>query len=175
MRLSAQRGPRTPLGRLNDAPAEDAAAALLTCCGSERWARLLAGHRPYPDADTLLAAAEEAGYDLTDTDVSEALAAESAHHPLTEGPGALAAHTALRAAHAAYESRFGYAFVICLDALPPAERLDAVLEAIRFRLAHRPEEERAVAAEELRRLALARLRALVAGSGLTRRSPSVPD
>lgn len=61
---------RTPSGpyglrRFNAAPATEAEAALLECYGSRRWAQRLAGHRPYPDLDALLAAADEAGYDLS--------------------------------------------------------------------------------------------------------------
>ncbi|MFD4524545.1 2-oxo-4-hydroxy-4-carboxy-5-ureidoimidazoline decarboxylase [Streptomyces sp. NPDC058470] len=139
----------------NSAPAETVERALLLCCRSLRWAHRLTEHRPYPDLDSLLAAADEAAYDLTPADLAEALAGES----LTLLPdGAYsAAHTALSAAHAAYESRFGHVFVICLDDLAPAEALDEVLAGIRSRLAHDPEEERVLAAEELRRLARGRL------------------
>ncbi|AJC56406.1 hypothetical protein GZL_03820 [Streptomyces sp. 769] len=41
--------------------------------------------------------------------------------------------------------------------------MDQTLHAIRTRLAHEPDEERSVAAEELRRLARARLARLAAG------------
>jgi 2-oxo-4-hydroxy-4-carboxy-5-ureidoimidazoline decarboxylase len=47
--------------------------------------------------------------------------------------------------------------VISLDGVRPGERLDQVLAGIRSRLGNEPEEERAVAADELRRLARARL------------------
>ncbi|MBW1596620.1 2-oxo-4-hydroxy-4-carboxy-5-ureidoimidazoline decarboxylase [Streptomyces sp. JJ38] len=162
MRLPAQRGPRTPLDRLNVAPVETAVSILLGCYGSRRWAERMTEHRPYPNDDALLAAAEEASYDLRQTDVLEAWAAESAaQQPVSDGPGALVAHTALRAAQAAYESKFGHAFVICLDDLPPDERLNALLDGIRARLGNSPEEERGVAADELRALALARLRRVV--------------
>ncbi|HCA86880.1 MAG TPA: OHCU decarboxylase, partial [Streptomyces sp.] len=76
-------------------------------------------------------------------------------------PGALAAHTALRAAHAAYESRFGHAFVICMDGVPREESLDHVLGGIRARLGHDRDDERAVVAGELRRLAGGRLERLI--------------
>ncbi|MEV7343256.1 2-oxo-4-hydroxy-4-carboxy-5-ureidoimidazoline decarboxylase [Streptomyces sp. NPDC093544] len=143
----------------NSAPAETVERALLVCCRSLRWAHRLAEHRPYPDLDALLAAADEAAYDLTPADLAEALAGES----LTLLPdGAYsAAHTALSAAHAAYESRFGHVFVICLDDLAPGEALDEVLAGIRSRLTNDPEEERVLAAEELRRLARGRLARLV--------------
>ncbi|MCX5351490.1 2-oxo-4-hydroxy-4-carboxy-5-ureidoimidazoline decarboxylase [Streptomyces sp. RLB3-17] len=159
----------------NSAPADSVVRALLTCCRSLRWAHRLADHRPYPDLDAFLAAADEAGYDLTPADLTEALAGES----LTLLPdGAYsAAHTALSAAHAAYESRFGHVFVICLDDFSPEESLDQVLAGIRSRLTNDPEEERLVTAEELRRLARGRLTRLLgdAGPWAVRNSPNVPD
>ncbi|MFF2517793.1 2-oxo-4-hydroxy-4-carboxy-5-ureidoimidazoline decarboxylase [Streptomyces sp. NPDC058086] len=159
----------------NSAPADSVVRALLTCCRSLRWAHRLADHRPYPDLDAFLAAADEAAYDLTPADLTEALAGES----LTLLPdGAYsAAHTALSAAHAAYESRFGHVFVICLDDFSPEESLDQVLVGIRSRLTNDPEEERLVAAEELRRLARGRMTRLLgdAGPWPVRNSPNVPD
>ncbi|MGV9704475.1 2-oxo-4-hydroxy-4-carboxy-5-ureidoimidazoline decarboxylase [Streptomyces sp. NPDC003483] len=147
------------LQHFNDAPADEVERALLTCCRTPRWARRLAAHRPYPDLDALLAAADEAAYDLTPGDLAEALAGESLT-PLPDG-GYSAAHTALSAAHAAYESRFGHVFVICLDGIAPEESLDQVLGAIRSRLTNDREEERVTTAEELRRLARGRLARLV--------------
>ncbi|MEV0092020.1 2-oxo-4-hydroxy-4-carboxy-5-ureidoimidazoline decarboxylase [Streptomyces sp. NPDC050738] len=161
--VPTQRHPSPGLDRFNAAPEGSAEAALFACCGSRLWARRVAAHRPYPDLDALLAAADEASYDLSPADLSEALADESSpglHH---DAPAA--AHLALGAAHAAYESRFGHAFVICLDHVRPAEHLDHFLAGIRSRLAHEPDEERAVAADELRRLARGRIAHLVADAG----------
>ncbi|WP_411977137.1 2-oxo-4-hydroxy-4-carboxy-5-ureidoimidazoline decarboxylase [Streptomyces solicathayae] len=134
---------------------------MLACCGSRRWAERIAAHRPYPTVDALLAAADEAGYDLSSPDLDEALAHESTAAPALGTPPA--ALTALRAAHAAYESTFGHAFVISLDGVLPDERLDQVLAGIRSRLGNERDEERSVAADELRRLARARLTRSVAG------------
>ncbi|MEG8276910.1 2-oxo-4-hydroxy-4-carboxy-5-ureidoimidazoline decarboxylase [Streptomyces sp. AHA2] len=139
----------------NAASTEDLRRCLLSCLHSARWSRRVADHRPYPDLDSLLAAADEAAYDLTWADLSEALAAESL--PALPPDTYSAAHTALDAAHAAYEARFGHVFVICLDGVSPSEVLDRLLEAIRSRLANDPEEERGVVADELRRLARERL------------------
>ncbi|MBT2507239.1 2-oxo-4-hydroxy-4-carboxy-5-ureidoimidazoline decarboxylase [Streptomyces sp. ISL-98] len=147
------------LDRFNAAPAGAAEAALLACCGSRRWAQRLVAHRPYPDLESLLAAADEAAYDLSCDEISGALADESSAG-LRDGAPA-SARTALRAAHAAYESSFGHAFVICLDGLRPEEQLNQVLGGIRTRLGNEPDEERAVAADELRRLARGRLAHLV--------------
>lgn len=174
MHLPSPRHPgRSPmsLDRLNTAPPETAESVLHRCCGSRRWSRRLAAHRPYPDLDALLAAADEASYDLTPDDLAEALARETATpgrmdfaDPRTgaAAPGILVAHTALRAALAAYEGRFGHAFVVCLDEVPGEEALHHVLTGIRLRLGNGPEEERARSAEELRRIARGRLARMVA-------------
>ncbi|MFG2135580.1 2-oxo-4-hydroxy-4-carboxy-5-ureidoimidazoline decarboxylase [Streptomyces sp. NPDC048650] len=153
------------LARFNTVPRHDAEAALLTCCGCRRWAERIAAHRPFPDLESLLAASDEACYDLTPAEVAEALARESVSpHPLVgaRGPGTLAAHTALRAAHAEYERRFRHVFVICLDGYRDDEQLDQVLSGIRTRLGNEPDEERVVTADELRRLTRGRLARLVA-------------
>ena len=155
----------TGLQRLNQATPGAAEEALLACCGSRRWALRLTAHRPYPDTASLLAAASEASYDMSYADLGEALADESCMpQPLlgVRAPGSQAAHTALRAAHAAYEARFGHVFVVCLDDCPAEEMLDRVLVSLRTRLASDPDEERSTTAEELRRIALHRLEHLVA-------------
>ncbi|MER6071969.1 2-oxo-4-hydroxy-4-carboxy-5-ureidoimidazoline decarboxylase [Streptomyces sp. NPDC001817] len=152
-----------PLDAFNAAPADEARALLLRCLHSLRWSHRVAAHRPYPDLDSLLAAADEAAYDLSPTDLAEALAGET----LPELPEDTysAAHMALSAAHAAYEARFGHAFVIYVGATHPDEAIDHILEAIRSRLTNDPEEERVIAAEELRRLANERLAQLLRGAG----------
>ncbi|MFB6843565.1 2-oxo-4-hydroxy-4-carboxy-5-ureidoimidazoline decarboxylase [Streptomyces sp. NPDC056373] len=147
----------------NAASEEDLEQALLSCLRSLRWARRVAAHRPYPDLDSLLAAADEAAYDLAWSDLTEALAAEPL--PALPPDTYAAAHTALSAAHAAYEARFGHVFVICLDGLSPSETLDRLLEAIRSRLTNDPEEERTVVADELRHLAKERLVDALRGAG----------
>ncbi|MDT0610304.1 2-oxo-4-hydroxy-4-carboxy-5-ureidoimidazoline decarboxylase [Streptomyces sp. DSM 40712] len=150
------------LEHFNTAPPDEAVQTLLTCLNSRDWAHPLTAHRPYPDLPALLAAADEAAYDLSPVGLTEALAAEAL--PTLPEDTYAAAHTALSAATAAYESRFGHAFVICLDGLPASEALDHVLEGIRSRLANDPDEERLVASEELRRLATGRLTRLL-GAG----------
>lgn len=151
-----------PLDAFNTAPVDEARALLLHCLHSLRWSRRITDHRPYPDLESLLAAADEAAYDLSPTDLAEALAGES----LPELPDDTysAAHMALSAAQAAYEARFGHAFVIYLGDTHPDESLDRILEAIRSRLTNDPEEERVVTAEELRRLARSRLNTCLRGA-----------
>ncbi|MFD9391747.1 2-oxo-4-hydroxy-4-carboxy-5-ureidoimidazoline decarboxylase [Streptomyces sp. NPDC060000] len=156
--------PAPLLDGFNTASADEVHHTLLGCLRSLRWARRVADHRPYPTLDALLAASDEAAYDLSPGDLAEALAAESLPALPEDAYGA--AHTALNAAHAAYEARFGHAFVICLSSVPPNESLDHVLEAIRSRLTNDPEDERVVAAEELRLLGKARLVSRLRGAGL---------
>ncbi|MEU4108969.1 2-oxo-4-hydroxy-4-carboxy-5-ureidoimidazoline decarboxylase [Streptomyces sp. NPDC048208] len=172
--LPAHRSPYlpTPLDAFNLAPAEEARALLLRCLRNARWAHRLAEHRPYPDLGALLAAADEAAYDLRPVDLADALASES----LPELPEDTysAAHTALSAAHAAYEARFGHVFVIAPGGASPEEALDRVLEGIRSRLANDPEDERVVAAEELRGLARHRLAAHLGSMGTRATSHYAP-
>ncbi|WP_123974644.1 2-oxo-4-hydroxy-4-carboxy-5-ureidoimidazoline decarboxylase [Streptomyces sp. Ag109_O5-1] len=164
--LPAHRLPHlpTPLDAFNAAPADEVGALLLHCLHSLRWSRRITDHRPYPDVASLLAAADEATYDLSPGDLSEALAGECLP-PVPEGTYP-AAHTALSAAHATYEARFGHVFIIYLGDTPPAESLDHVLAGIRSRLTNDPEEERVITAEQLRRLARGRLAEKLRGAGL---------
>lgn len=168
-----------PLSRFNAASADGAAAVLLRCCACTRWADRVAACRPYPDTQALLAALDEASYDLTPRDLAEALASESPQVPSPgdggtqaaaagEARGVLAAHTALRAAHAAYENRFGHAFLICLDECAPGEQLGHALASVRTRLGNDLEEEHLVVTEELRRLARGRLLRMVGGEARSR-------
>lgn len=143
---------------LNRAPSVVAQEALRACCGSHRWARRMAAHRPYPTVDALLAAADEAAFDLTSGDLAEALAGETPTAlPGPAGYGSLTVHTALRAAHAHYEAKFGHSFLIALDATDPGEALDQTLASLRERLGHDEDEEAVVTAEQLRRICRARL------------------
>lgn len=122
--------------------------------------------------DALLAASDEAAYDLNQQDLAEALAEEFL--PSLPEDAYEAAHMALGAAHAAYEAKFGHMFVICLDGVPPNEVLDYVLEAIRSRLANDRDDERVVTAEEVRRLARQRLAAQLGTPGTARPATSHP-
>ncbi|MEV7522946.1 2-oxo-4-hydroxy-4-carboxy-5-ureidoimidazoline decarboxylase [Streptomyces sp. NPDC091371] len=143
------------LARFNALSPDAAQAVLLHCCGSRRWAHRVAAHRPYPDAGALLAAADEASYDLSQADLTEALAVECSAE--LENGAPYAALLALDAAHAEYERKFGHAFVISLDEHPPEEQAAHLLAAIRRRMGHEVDEERSISADELRRVARTRL------------------
>ncbi|GGX38481.1 hypothetical protein GCM10010353_62440 [Streptomyces chryseus] len=65
--------------------------------------------------------------------------------------------------------------MICLDGFRPEEHRDQVLAGIRSRLGNEPDEERAVAADELRGLARGRLARLVSGPGKADACPTNTD
>jgi 2-oxo-4-hydroxy-4-carboxy-5-ureidoimidazoline decarboxylase len=133
----------------------------------------MAAHRPYPTVEALLAAADEASFDLAPDEIAEALAAEIA--TTLPDPGTAAVHTALRAAHAAYEARFGHAFVIALDEAAEADPtavLDQAMAGLRTRLGHDRDTEATVAAEQLRGLCRRRLLRLAGRGGSPDRAAS---
>ncbi|MGW0602940.1 2-oxo-4-hydroxy-4-carboxy-5-ureidoimidazoline decarboxylase [Streptomyces sp. NPDC002644] len=196
-----EQGSYTPDGleRFNRASETAARHLLSRCLRSDRWAARMAAHRPYPDPASLLAASDEAAYDLPPDELLAAVREEcrllrtdelaraflAADEPSTPAEGAgprrtgdggglwseaqlrvvrsmpRAARTAVRAAWAAYEQRFGHGFVLSLDGVDPEDALNHVLTTVRSRLALTPEDERVVAAEELRQLARERLTRLI--------------
>jgi 2-oxo-4-hydroxy-4-carboxy-5-ureidoimidazoline decarboxylase len=133
----------------------------------------VAAGRPYPDLVALRAAADAASRALTWADVAQALAAHPriGHRPAGPGreaawsrreqAGVAGADAAARAARAAanreYEARFGHLFLVCASGRSDAE----LLAAARARLANDETTERAVVADELRRIAALRLDRLV--------------
>src|SRR5436190_23856029 len=57
---------------LNELPANVAEAEFLKCCGSRRWARAMAGARPFANAAAILASANTLFDQLTPDDWLEA-------------------------------------------------------------------------------------------------------
>jgi 2-oxo-4-hydroxy-4-carboxy-5-ureidoimidazoline decarboxylase len=154
--------------RFNELPADQAEKELLTCCASPAFAQAVAGGRPYPDRDALIAAADAALRALTWADVSDALAA---HPRIGERPAGADRESAwsrreqsgidagdeLVAANKEYEERFGHVFLIFATGKDRAQ----VLTAARERLGNDDATEREVVHGELRKIALLRLGKLV--------------
>ena len=141
------------LDSFNAAPADEAVAAMLACCGSGRFASAMAAGRPYPSAAAALAAVDAAFSSLTWPDVVEAMAGHPRIGVRVTGRSASeqsgvadATRSALIAGNAAYEDRFGHVFLICATGLSG----DQMLEALRERLKNNAELERTVATTELR-------------------------
>ena len=162
------------LDAFNRADREEAIAALRPCLDIDRWCTEVADARPFGSVDALVAWAEVAASPFTAAEVEGALA----HHPRigerAAGAGAEAAMSraeqagvdpddaeiaaALAAGNRAYEERFGRVFLIRAAGRSAREMLDALTE----RLGHTPAEEEPVVAEQLREIAVLRLKGLVA-------------
>jgi 2-oxo-4-hydroxy-4-carboxy-5-ureidoimidazoline decarboxylase len=127
-----------------------AAAAVLPCCGSTRWAALLAASRPIADEAALLSRAEEIWLSLDPPDWLEAFAThprigerkpqqqaarQSAAWSAQEQRGITDADAAVRAALAEgnrlYEQRFARVFLVCASGKTAHEMLDMLLARLR--------------------------------------------
>ena len=161
------------LPTFNSAPAGELTPALLACCDVPAWAAAVRAGRPYADVDALLATADAAARRFTPADVDRALDAhprigEQAHRDGAEAGWSRQEQSGVRSdagtrqalaeGNRAYEERFGRVFLICATGLSGAE----VLGSLRSRLANDEPTEAGVVAEELRRIALLRLRRVVA-------------
>jgi 2-oxo-4-hydroxy-4-carboxy-5-ureidoimidazoline decarboxylase len=140
------------------------------CCGSRRWARMMAAERPFANRAVLEAVAQRLWWSLSAADWLEAFAAhprigERAHSQWSaeEQAGASGATEEIRSRLAQrnrdYEERFGYTFVVCATG-KSAEEMLATLEG---RLRNQPDDELQVAADEQRKITTLRLQKLVAG------------
>lgn len=160
------------LDAFNGADRDEAIAMLRPCLDIERWCAELADGRPYGSIDELVARAETAASPFTPAEVEGALAQHPRIGERPAGGGAEAAMSrteqagvdptdaevaaALGAGNRAYEERFGRVFLIRAAGRSSREILDALTE----RLAHTPDEEQPVVAEQLRQIAVLRLKGL---------------
>ncbi|WP_405160349.1 2-oxo-4-hydroxy-4-carboxy-5-ureidoimidazoline decarboxylase [Nocardia sp. NBC_01499] len=150
-------------------PDSAAIEALLGCCSSPEWARVLVAGRPYASVDALLDAAAAALAELSESEIDLALAG---HPRIGERPdtaasareqaGVATAEDAVRSALAdgnrAYEARFGHIYLVCASGRSGSELL-AILED---RLGNDAETERRVMRTELAKINRIRLTALLA-------------
>jgi 2-oxo-4-hydroxy-4-carboxy-5-ureidoimidazoline decarboxylase len=148
------------LASFNASPAGEAAAVMLSCCASLRFADAMTAGRPYPSLAAAEGATRTAFESLTWDDVLEAMSAHPRIGARVRGQSAAeqsgvagSSRTALAAGNARYEERFGHVFLICATGLS-GERMRAALEA---RLGNDPATERAVATAELEKIALLRV------------------
>lgn len=157
---------------LDALPDPQARELLRGCLAVDRWVEEVLAGRPYGDRDALLAAADLAARDLTPQEVDAALAG----HPRI-GQRAGAGHNAeasareqagvepevgdtaarLAAANAAYERRFDRVFLIRAAGRSAPE----ILAELDRRLGNDDEAERAEVLDNLREIALLRLKEAV--------------
>ena len=130
--------------------------SLLTCLHIGRWADALAGH-PFDTMLGLERSAVAAATPLTEAEVNEALAA---HPRIDDAPASADAELARRLAegNVAYESSRGHAFVIRGEGRTTEE----IVTELERRLENDPAAELAEIANQLRGIALLRLRELYA-------------
>ena len=149
------------LAAFNAAPAKEALALMRACCASARFATAMAAGRPYPSADAAAAEVDTVFARLTWDDVREAMdghpriGARVAGQSAAEQSGvADETRAALHAGNTAYEERFGHVFLICATGLSGEQ----MLAALRERLNNDEQSERVVAAAELRKITVLRVR-----------------
>lgn len=161
------------LEQFNEADRVEAIDALRPCIDVTRWCEHLADRRPYGSVDELVTEAGVAASPFTAAEVEQALS----HHPrIGERAGGQSTEAALSRSeqagvdpadaeiaralaegNAAYEARFGRVFLIRAAGRSAGE----ILAALRERLGHDASEEEAIVAEQLREIALLRLKGLV--------------
>lgn len=162
------------LEEFNTAVRGDAIAVLRPCIDVTRWCEQVADRRPYDSVADLIAEATIAAEPFTDDEIERALA----HHPRigerAEGSGREAAYSraeqagvdpadadvqrALREGNLAYEERFGRVFLIRAAGRDARE----ILTALRQRLSNDDDTEKRVVGEQLREIALLRLKGAMA-------------
>ncbi|WP_077488962.1 2-oxo-4-hydroxy-4-carboxy-5-ureidoimidazoline decarboxylase [Sinomonas mesophila] len=157
------------LEQFNNAPAEDAKKFLRPCLDVDRWVDEIAQARPFASLEDVLKHARTAAEPFSHQEIEGALA----HHPrigeraagtTTEAGMSRSEQagvdqqdqetiTALAEGNRDYETKFGHVFLIRAAGRSAGE----MLAALRERLAHTPEQEEPIVAEQLREIAVLRL------------------
>jgi 2-oxo-4-hydroxy-4-carboxy-5-ureidoimidazoline decarboxylase len=160
------------IGFFNSAPAEDVTGSLRTCVDIAHWADLLLAGRPYADVDDVVRRADYLARKWTREDVLGALAAHPRIGERSSGPRPEAAMSAreqggvlvdsevtyrLREGNVEYERRFDRVFLIRAAGRSGHE----ILGELYRRLANDDVTEFTETADELRDIALLRLRAVL--------------
>ncbi len=163
------------LAQLNGLSFAEAQAAFMRCCGSQRWAEMMAGLRPFATPTDLFVAADAAFATIAREDWLQAFAAHprigdldllrkkfatTADWCVSEQSGVVEARDdvlrALADGNRRYEERFGYLFIVCATGKGAAE----ILEILRNRLEHAPADELSIAAGEQTKITRLRLEKL---------------
>lgn len=161
------------LEEFNRLEADDAVAALRPCVDVTRWCETIVERRPFETIEALVSEAAQAAEPFTAAEVESALA----HHPRigerADGatreatlsraeqsgvdPSDAALQLALREGNLAYEQRFGRVFLI----RAAGRSAEEILSSLRERLQNDDATEDRIVAEQLREIALLRLRGTV--------------
>jgi OHCU decarboxylase len=164
------------LTQLNQLSADEAEQEFLKCCGSKRWAQILAAARPFADASELFSKADDLWWSLSEADwleafqahpkigekkaaVSQSAQAQSWSSQEQSGVADASADTISQLAqrNREYEDRFGFIFIVCAT----AKSADEMLSIINARIQNDRETELRGAAEEQRKITRLRLQKLI--------------
>lgn len=167
------------LDELNALPPDRAANAFRSCCGSRNWVMGMVANLPFASVDAMLDASDDIWKQLDAEDWREAFA----HHPRIgerrptpiHNPVAVqwsageqanvagaepSVQDQLAVVNRAYESRFGYLFIVSAT----GKTAEEILAIARQRLQNEPAKELRIAAEEQRQITNLRLQKLVTAS-----------
>jgi OHCU decarboxylase len=166
---------RKGLQWLNALPNDQALTELKSCCGSNRWATGVASGRPFATFAQLLDTAQQVWWQLEPADWLEAFrshpkigqkkaetsaSARSQQWSRNEQSGMQQAPaetaTALALLNEAYETRFGYIFIVCATGKSSEE----MLAILRERIENEPDDELKIAAAEQAKITEIRLKKL---------------
>lgn len=145
-------------------PPDPVRALLHETCVATRWIEDVAAGAPYPDAEALYRASDNAVRALTGADVDEAISGHAVigkpradARSRTEQARVSAAGSTVKEqlaeANEAYREHFGQVFLICAAGRSPEE----ILAALRERMGNSPDAEREIVREELRKINRVRL------------------
>ena len=163
---------RLTLEELNSLSSVAAARVLHACGGSARWVDAMLARRPFASVPAVLDACDATWRDTGPNDWREAFAGHPRigdRGPEDGGPSWSAAEQAgvdaadaakrgaLAEANREYEEKFGHIFLVSASGKSAAE----MLELLRSRMRNAPDEELAVAGDELRKIARVRLEKLL--------------
>lgn len=167
--VSSVKGTAMELKDFNTAAPAEAAELVRACAHVDRWVEEIVAGRPYASVDEVAEAALGAAQPWTDEEVDSALARHPRIGEKARGQEAdaqmsrreqsgVATDTGTQArlaeGNAAYEARFGHVFLI----RAAGRSAEEILDQLQQRLTNTPDDERRIAAEQLREIAALRLR-----------------
>src|SRR5690625_186020 len=159
------------LSEFNNLEHSEAVQILLSCAHVERWADEIASARPYTSVDALTAATEECANPWTHAEIDSALKRHPRIGERAKGEDADAKMSRaeqarlgidddiqrrLDAGNAAYEEKFGFVFLI----RAAGRSAEEILQSLEERMNNTPEQERLIAADQLRQIAALRLKGM---------------
>src|SRR5690625_390858 len=159
------------LSEFNALGHDEAVETLLACAHVERWARDIAAARPYATVEDLLAATRREANPWTDEEIDSAMARHPRIGERAKGEDADAQMSRaeqaelgiddeiqrrLDAGNAAYEEKFGFVFLI----RAAGRSAEEILQSLEERMNNTPEQERLIAADQLRQIAALRLKGM---------------